>query len=158
MSAEQAKPGKAAKSAKAAKPAKPAKAPQAKSGGAPQQQKKSGKEAKGAAPLHGERPKLPAGYIPRLRTHYEQSVRPALTKRFEYKNPMEIPRLVKIVVNMGVGEAVANARMMDNVVRELGAITGQRPAVAKARKSISNFKLRQGMPIGAHVTLRRTQM
>ena len=153
MSADQAKPAKPS-----AKPAaKPAAKPQAKGGGAPQQ-KKGGKETKGAAPLTGERPKLPADYIPRLRTHYEQNVRPALTKRFQYANPMQVPRLVKIVVNMGVGEAVANAKVMENVVRELGALTGQRPAVAKSRKSISNFKLRQGMPIGAHVTLRRTQM
>jgi large subunit ribosomal protein L5 len=144
-------------SAEQAKPAKPAKQP-AKGGGAPAQ-KKSGKDAaKGAGPQIGDRPKLPADYVPRLRTHYEQNVRSALSKRFQYKNPMQVPRLVKIVVNMGVGDAAVNARIMDAVVRELGAITGQRPAVAKARKSISNFKLRQGMPIGAHVTLRRTQM
>lgn len=147
MSAEQAKP----KAAKA-----PTKAP-AKGGGAPQQ-KKGGKEVKGAAAIAGARPKPPADYAPRLKTHYTANVRPALVKRFNYSNPMEVPRLLKVVVNMGVGEAVANPRLMDGVVRELAAITGQRPAIAKARKSISNFKLREGMPIGAHVTLRRAQM
>ena len=151
MSAEQAK-GKPAKASTKA----PTKAP-AKGGGAPQQ-KKGGKEAAKAASLTGERPRPPADYIPRLRVHYETNVRPALVKRFQYSNPMQVPRLLKVVVNMGVGEAVANARVMDGVVRELSAITGQRPAVAKARKSISNFKLREGMPIGAHVTLRRAQM
>ena len=139
-----------------AKP-KPAKAPA--KGGAPQSQKKGGKEAaKGGVGAPGARPKPPADYVPRLFVHYEEKVRPALVKRFQYTNAMEVPRLTKVVVNMGVGEAVGNARLMDGVVRELSAITGQRPAVAKARKSISNFKLRQGMPIGAHVTLRRAQM
>ncbi len=160
MSAEQAKPGKGSK-APAKAPAKapskaPAKAP-AKAGGAPQKKGDKG-AAKSSGPQIGDRPKLPADYIPRLRTHYEQNVRTALTKRFQYENPMQVPHLVKIVVNMGVGDAVANAKAMDSAVRELAAITGQRPAVAKARKSISNFKLREGMPIGAHVTLRRTQM
>ena len=151
MSAEEAKP----KASKAPSKA-PAKAP-AKGGGAPQQ-KKSGKEAKGAGAIAGARPKPPADYIPRLRVHYNDNVLPALIKRFNYTNPMEVPRMVKVVVNMGVGEAVANPRVMDGVVREMGAITGQRPAVAKSRKSISNFKLREGMPIGAHVTLRRATM
>jgi large subunit ribosomal protein L5 len=138
--------------------AEQAKPKSAKGGGAPQQ-KKGGKEAaKGAATLAGARPNPPAGYVPRMKLHYEEKVRAALSKRFEYRNPMEIPRLLKVVVNMGVGDAVANPRTMDNVVRELAAITGQRPAIAKARKSISNFKLREGMPIGAHVTLRRAQM
>jgi large subunit ribosomal protein L5 len=151
MSAEQAKPAKGA----AAKPAaaKPAK-------GAPAGGAKAGKKesAKGAAQIAGERPKLPAGYVPRMSTHYLEKVRPALKDRFQFKNPMEIPRLVKIVVNVGVGDAVANPRVIDNVVRDIASITGQRPAIAKSRKSISNFKLREGMPIGVYVTLRRTQM
>ena len=141
-----------------AEPAKPKAAPKPPAKGGAPQPKKGGKEAKGAAAIAGARPKPPANYVPRLKLHYEQNVRAALTNRFSYRNPMEVPRLQKVVVNMGVGEAVTNARVMDGVVRELAAITGQRPAVAKARKSISNFKLRQGMPVGAHVTLRRAQM
>jgi large subunit ribosomal protein L5 len=146
MSAEQAK--------SAAKPAggKPAK------GAPPAGGKKGGKEAKGQQPLAGARPKLPAGYIARMQTHYGEKVVPALQKRFQFKNPMEVPRLVKIVVNVGVGEAVTNPRLIDGVVKELSLITGQRPAISKARKSISNFKLREGMPIGVFVTMRKTQM
>jgi large subunit ribosomal protein L5 len=145
MSAEQAKTAKpAAKPAKGAPPA----------GG-----KASKKEAaKGAAQIAGERPKLPAGYVPRMATHYLEKVVPALKDRFQFSNPMQIPRLSKIVVNVGVGDAVANPRVIDSVVREIAAITGQRPAIAKSRKSISNFKLREGMPIGVFVTMRRTQM
>jgi len=143
MSAEQ------AKEAKPAKPAKPA-APAA---------KKSGKEGqKGPLTVAGNRPPLPAGYVARMKTHYLTKTVPALTKRFDYKNPMQVPRMVKIVVNVGEGDAVGNPKVIDNVVKELSIITGQRPAVSKARKAISNFKLRAGMPIGAFVTLRRTQM
>jgi large subunit ribosomal protein L5 len=146
MSAEQAKPA-----AKPAKPAKPAK-------GAPPA-KKGGKEAaKGLQALAGERPPLPSGYVPRMKKLYGEKVIPALEKRFGYSNAMQVPRLVKIVVNVGVGDAVANPRIMDSVVREVAQITGQRPAVARARKSISNFKLRAGMPIGVYVNLRRVQM
>jgi large subunit ribosomal protein L5 len=148
MSAEQAKPAKSA-----AKPAtKPAKA------APPAGAKKSGKEGKSAGFQVGQRPKLPAGYVPRMKTVYAEKVIPALTKRFQYKNPMQVPRLEKIVINVGVGEAAANPRVMDGIVRELALITGQRPCIAKARKSISNFKLRAGMPIGTFVTLRRAQM
>ncbi|MBU0508691.1 50S ribosomal protein L5 [bacterium] len=134
-----------------AKPSKPSK-------GAPSS-KKGGKEAKkGGVALGGERPRLPGDYVPRLQSHYQDKVRDALTKRFQYKNPMQIPRLTKIVVNVGAGDAVANPRILDGVVREVAQITGQRPAITKARKSISNFKLREGMPIGAFVTLRRHMM
>lgn len=122
------------------------------------QLKKSGKEDKKAGFVVGTRPKLPAEYTPRLLTHYVANVVPALNKRFNYDNPMRLPRLVKIVINMGLGDAASNARIVDGVVKELAAITGQRPAVAKARKSISNFKLREGMPIGTFVTLRRFTM
>ncbi|MCX6600636.1 MAG: 50S ribosomal protein L5 [bacterium] len=94
----------------------------------------------------------------RMKTHYLTKVVPALSKRFDYKNPMQVPRLVKIVVNVGEGDAVGNPKVIESVVRDLSIITGQRPAVSKARKAISNFKLRVGMPIGAFVTLRRTQM
>lgn len=135
--------------------AKPQKAP-----AKPQQQSKAGGKEKrsAAANIAGERPKLPADYIPRLQTHYETNVVPALKKKFGYSNPMQVPRLTKIVVNVGLGEASQNPRIVDGVVLEVSMYTGQRPAIAKARKSISNFKLREKMPIGVFVTLRRLQM
>ena len=97
-------------------------------------------------------------YTPRLRAFYYEHVVPALMKRFGYKNIMQVPRLEKIVVNMGVGEAVQNPKALENAVEDLAQITGQRPSIRRARKSISNFKLRQGMEIGAMVTLRKDRM
>src|ERR1043166_3164250 len=94
----------------------------------------------------------------RLRAHYTDNVVPALKQQFQYSSPMAVPRLAKITVNIGLGEATQNARLMDGAVNELGQITGQRPVVNKARKSISAFKLRQGMPIGCSVTLRGERM
>ena len=94
----------------------------------------------------------------RLRQHYEEFVRPALMKRFEYGNIMEVPRLLKVVVNVGVGEALDNARALDATVEDITTITGQKPVVTKARKSIANFKLREGRSIGVKVTLRGEKM
>ncbi len=94
----------------------------------------------------------------RLREHYEKVVKPALMKEFGYENPLQAPRLEKIVVNMGVGEAVQDQKRVDAAVQELSLITGQRPVVTRAKKSIATFKLRQGMPIGAKVTLRKERM
>ncbi len=94
----------------------------------------------------------------RLREHYEKKVRPELMKQFSYGNPMQVPRLEKIVVNMGVGEAAADSKKMDAAVAELTAISGQRPMVMRARKAIANFKLRKGLPIGCKVTLRGARM
>src|SRR5205809_3416472 len=94
----------------------------------------------------------------RLSEHYQTVVRPALMQEFGYKNPMQVPRLDKMVINMGVGEAVQDAKKIDAAVGDLSAITGQRPVVIKARQSIATFKLRQGMPIGVKVTLRRERM
>src|SRR5213075_1048788 len=94
----------------------------------------------------------------RFHERYDAEVRPALTQEFGYKNPMQVPRLDKIVINMGVGEAVQDAKKIDAAVGDLSAITGQRPVVIKARQSIATFKLRQGMPIGVKVTLRRQRM
>jgi len=94
----------------------------------------------------------------RLKTLYAKQVAPALRQQFGYSSPMAIPRLAKITVNIGLGEATQNARLMDGAVQELAQITGQRPVVNKAKKSISQFKLRQGMPIGCSVTLRGEQM
>lgn len=94
----------------------------------------------------------------RLREQYTGEIATALRERFEYGNPMQTPRLEKIVINAGVGEAVQEPKALDTVIAELTAITGQKPAVRRARKAISNFKLRQGMPIGAMVTLRSDRM
>ena len=95
---------------------------------------------------------------PRLQGKYKTEVVPALMKRFSYTNVMQVPRLKSIVLNMGLGEAVGNPKMVDAAVAELTQITGQKPVVTKAKKSIATFKLREGMPIGAKVTLRRERM
>src|SRR6056297_3161663 len=94
----------------------------------------------------------------RLQTHYAETVRPALQEQFGYKNPMQVPRLDKIVVNVGAGEAVADSKKIQSVVADLVAITGQKPVVTHAKKSIAVYKLREGMAIGAKVTLRRERM
>lgn len=97
-------------------------------------------------------------YTPRLKTRYREEVVPALTEQFGYENIMEVPRLTKICVNRGVGEATENPKVVDQAVEEIRRITGQHPSVARARKSIASFNLRQGMPIGVHVTLRDARM
>ncbi len=97
-------------------------------------------------------------YVPRLKTKYREEVVPELTKQFGYTNPMQVPRLVKISINKGVGEATQNAKLIDDAVEELRKITGQQPTVRRARKSVSNFKLREGTPVGALVTLRGGHM
>ena len=94
----------------------------------------------------------------RLSEHYQTVVRPALMQEFGYKNPMQVPRLEKIVVNMGVGEAVQDSKKVEAAANDLAAITGQHPVITKAKRSIATFKLRQGMPIGCKVTLRRERM
>src|SRR5258707_1216448 len=94
----------------------------------------------------------------RLKQHYAKTVLPALTKEFKYSNVMAVPRLDKISVNIGLGEATQNSKLMDGAVNELGQIAGQKPVVTKARKSIAAFKLREGMPIGCMVTLRGDRM
>jgi large subunit ribosomal protein L5 len=94
----------------------------------------------------------------RLKEYYLKEVVPALVKEFNYRNRMEIPRLEKIVVNMGLGEAIQNIKILDSAVQELSMIVGQRPIITKAKKSIATFKLRQGMSIGCCVTLRREKM
>src|SRR5690242_16018100 len=95
---------------------------------------------------------------PRLKERYLSEIAPALREEFSYGNVMQVPGLSKIVVNMGVGEAARDAKLIDGAVRDLSLITGQKPAVARAKKSIAQFKLREGMPIGAHVTLRGDRM
>ncbi len=94
----------------------------------------------------------------RLKEVYEKEIVPQLRKDFNYKNIMEVPKLEKIVINMGLGEAIQNIKILDSAVEELAAITGQKAVITKAKKSIASFKLRQGMPIGCMVTLRKTRM
>jgi large subunit ribosomal protein L5 len=95
---------------------------------------------------------------PRLKTRYREEILPALREQFDYANVMQVPGLTKIVVNMGVGEAARDGKLIEGAIRDLTAITGQKPQVTKARKSIAQFKLREGMPIGTHVTLRGDRM
>ena len=118
-------------------------------------EKKAAPEAASKAAGSGgvKKPKGPAE-PPRLKVRYAKEVVPALMSHFKYTNIMAVPRVEKIVINMGLGEAVANAKILDIAVDELGKITGQKPVVTRAKKSIANFKLRQDMPIGAAVTLR----
>jgi large subunit ribosomal protein L5 len=127
------------------------------------QSEKSGKKGKGGeAASHASGGKAPASTTaaipPRLLDKYKGEVIPALTKQFNYKNANQVPRLRKIVVNMGLGAAVANPKIIDSAVEELKSISGQKPVVTRARKAIANFKLRAGIQIGAMVTLRRSRM
>ena len=96
--------------------------------------------------------------VPRLKTKYAESIKSTLIEEFKYENVNQVPRLVKVVVNMGVGDAAKDSKLIDGAVRDLTLITGQKPQVTKARKSIAQFKLREGMPIGAHATLRGDRM
>ena len=154
------------KKPKAEKPA--AKAPKAAAAGAPAKEtKKADKPAAKAKPAAKSEPKgeakaravAPAGaYVPRLRKHYDEVVREQLTKEFGYKNRLEVPMIEKIVLNMGVGEAVNDTKKVTSAAGDLGLIAGQKPVVTRARKAISTFKVRENMPIGAKVTLRKARM
>ena len=130
------------------------KAEQAPKSGKKGARKEKGKE--GAAGLEAE-PKAREG-TPRFQTHYQSVVRDRLAKEFGLDNPMQVPRLEKIVLNVGVGEAPKNPKQLDATLDELGRITGQKAVVTRAKKAISNFSLRAGMPIGARVTLRGARM
>jgi large subunit ribosomal protein L5 len=144
------KPEKA-KAEKAEKAEKPEKKKGAEKGKAPAGEQAAPAEKAAAKP---QEPAKPA----RLRLRYASDVLPELMKEFGFKNPMQVPKLEKIVVNMGLGEAINNGKIIDASVEQLGQITGQKPVVTKARKSIANFKLRQGQSIGAMVTLRGERM
>ncbi len=124
--------------------------------------KGKGKAEEGAVEAKGDgkgaRPKASSRHTARLRERFEKEVRPALMKEFELTNPMAVPRLEKVVVNMGVGEATQNAKLLDPAASELGQITGQKPVITRAKKSIAAFKVREGMPIGVMVTLRGDRM
>ena len=141
---------KAAKAAKAPKAPKPEKAAKGGRGG-------GAKAAPQAGPIAQGRPRGPAEK-PRLAKHYNEKVRGALVEKFKYKSAMQAPRFEKIVINMGVGDAIQDQKLLDAAVVELTQISGQRPAIRRARKSISNFKLREGVPIGCAVTLRGARM
>src|SRR5438046_2744187 len=133
-------------------------------GGKGEKGDKGGKKGKGAekhesaAAAAGPSIELAKDYKPRLRVQYETKGTANLTKRFSYKNPMMVPRLQKVVVNMGLGAAVQNPKIIDSAVEDLRSITGQKPIVTRARKSIATFKLRENLPIGAMVTLRAERM
>ena len=105
-----------------------------------------------------QRTGTPVRPVPRLKARYRAEIKPALTEQFSFSNPMQVPGVVKVVVNMGVGEAARDAKLIDGALRDLTAITGQKPQVRRATKSIAQFKLREGMPIGAKVTLRGDRM
>lgn len=119
-----------------------------------------GRRSKDSAPVNTEPRNFtrPKDYTPRMKSHYEAVVRKALAEKFGYANPMQVPRLDKIVINMGVGEAVNDRKIVDHAASDLALISGQKPVVTRARTSVSTFKLREGMPIGAKVTLRGARM
>ncbi len=121
----------------------------------PEAPRKAGPDKKSKA---ASAPAPKATPIPRLQERYAKECVPALMKEFNYGNRMQVPRLEKIVVNVGLGEAISNAKLIDAAVEEVGVITGQRPVVTRAKKAIANFKLRQGLPIGVMVTLRQSRM
>jgi len=126
--------------------------------------KKDKKQKQAAAPEpeqvkgKGGRPKANNADSARLRFRYQKEIAPALMKEFGWSNPMAVPKVEKVIINMGVGEATQNAKVLDPAVKELGEITGQKPVVTRAKKSIAAFKVREGMPIGAMVTLRGDRM
>jgi len=137
---------------------KPARPP--KDGGKGKPEKGKGKgpaKAEAAEKPAGPKPR-PKGYKPRMKKHYEDVVRAALTEKFSYRNSMQVPRVDKIVLNMGVGEAVADRKKVDNAAADLALIAGQRPVITRARKAIATYKVRESMPIGAKVTLRGVRM
>jgi large subunit ribosomal protein L5 len=165
------------KPAKAPKPERPAKAPAGdrpakearpdKGGGdkAAKGQKGAPRDGKGAPKGKGDAPKekvarapRPKDYKPRLKKHYEGVVREEMTKQFGYKNPMQIPRIEKVVLNMGVGEAVNDRKKVDSAAKDLSMIAGQKPVITRARKSVATYKVRDGMAIGCKVTLRGDRM
>jgi large subunit ribosomal protein L5 len=141
-----------------AAPKAPAPKAAAKPKTAPKESKKEAKSAEGVLETAARKSVPERVPTPRLKQRYHDVVVPALLKEFSYKNPMQAPKLVKVVLNVGMGEAISNAKALDHAANELGRITGQRPVITRAKKSIATFKLREGMPIGCMVTLRRERM
>jgi large subunit ribosomal protein L5 len=115
-------------------------------------------KGKAAATATGPSAPLPEGYVPRLKQRYKDEIVPRIQKEFGIDNVMAVPKIEKISLNMGVGEAIQNIKILDDAAEELASLAGQRPTITRAQKSIAAFKLRQGMPIGARVTLRGTRM
>ncbi len=137
-----------------------AQANQSPKGGAKKGADKAAKapKADAAAPKQARPKQSLEGYTPRMRKHYEEVVRPKLVEEFGYKNPMQVPQIEKIVLNMGVGESTGDSKKASVAAEDLALIAGQRPVITKARKAISQFKVRENMPIGCKVTLRKQRM
>ena len=152
------KAGKGAKPGKTEKPAAKGAKPVAAAADAKGAKGKGRKEAGAETAAAGAVKAAPKDYVARLKKLYRDEIVPKLTKEFGYKNPLEVPKLDKIVLNMGVGEAVNDTKKVTSAAADLALIAGQRPVVTRARKAISTFKVRENMPIGAKVTLRRTRM
>ncbi|HWK97522.1 MAG TPA: 50S ribosomal protein L5 [Pseudolabrys sp.] len=123
----------------------------------PKAAKPAGKPAAGDAPK-AKKAKVASDYTARLRTHYDKVVRDQMKKQFGYDNPMQIPQITKVVLNMGIGEGVADRKKVENAAADLALIAGQKPVVTRSRKSIANYKLRDGQAIGCKVTLRKAKM
>jgi large subunit ribosomal protein L5 len=121
-------------------------------------EKKAQAQAKAAASKEAKTPRVRSDYVARLRTHFEQTVRGELTKQFGYKNKMQVPVITKVVLNMGIGEGVADRKKVDGAAADLTLIAGQKAVITKSRKSIATYKLRDGQAIGCKVTLRKTRM
>jgi large subunit ribosomal protein L5 len=129
----------------------------AKQGGAPKGGAPKGDAPKGGAPK-AKQPRERSDYVARLKTQFDQSIRGELTKQFGYKNPMQVPVITKVVLNMGIGEGVADRKKVDNAAADLSLIAGQKAVITKSRKSIATYKLRDGQAIGCKVTLRKARM
>ncbi len=153
-----AKPAKGDKADKGAPPAKGDKGAAPAKGGKPDSAAKGKGKGEAQVVAAGKVAAPPKDYAARLKTVYEREIVPKLVQEFGYKNPMEVPRLEKIVLNMGVGEAVNDTKKATSAANDLALIAGQKPVITRARKAISTFKVRENMPIGAKVTLRRTRM
>ncbi len=121
-------------------------------------EKKAQAQAKAAAPKEAKKPRERSDYVPRLKTHFEQAIRDQLSKQFSYTNRMQVPRITKVVLNMGIGEGVADRKKVDNAANDLSLIAGQKAVITKSRKSIATYKLRDGQAIGCKVTLRKARM
>jgi large subunit ribosomal protein L5 len=121
-------------------------------------EKKAHAQAKAAVPKEARKPRERSDYVARMKTHFEQVVREELTKQFSYNNRMQVPKITKIVLNMGIGEGVADRKKVDNAANDLSMIAGQKAVITKSRKSIATYKLRDGQAIGCKVTLRKTRM
>ena len=133
-------------------------APKADAPKAPKAAKPAAKKDGGEAAPKAKTPRERSDYVARLRTHYEKVVRGQLTEKFGYKNPMQVPVITKVVLNMGIGEGVADRKKVDNASQDLSLIAGQKSVITRSRKSIANYKLRDGQAIGTKVTLRKARM